>query len=167
MENSFDDLCTVLNRLKEKCAHPTNEKCQQCKYEQCLQATDIGCLLKLFEDFEGFTAQPHQGHEFGDVSMIVTTNGQNKTFLGVAKSGKTKITKASAIGREVIQQVIDSFNDSRAEITGLIYSGIIDDQLKQLLYNEAKIHNKRFVVMDNEFMVKLLDNYICKHKLFL
>ena len=161
--NSFDNLCMVLYGLKEKCAHPTNEKCQQCKYEHCKKATEIGCLLKLFEDLEGFTAQPHHGHEFGDVSTIISINGQNNTFLGVAKSGKTKITKASDTGREVIQQVIDSFNDARAEVTGLIYPGIIDDQLKQLLFNEAKLHNKRFVVLDNEFMLKLLDHYLCIH----
>ncbi len=161
--NGFDDLCKVLYTLKEKCAHPTNEKCNKCKYEHCEKATDIGCLLKLFEDFEGFTAQPHQGHEFGDVSTVVTLNGNSRTFLGVAKSGKAKITKASNIGREIIQQVIDSFNDTRAEVTGLIYPGIIDDQLKQLLYNEAKVHNKRFVVMDNEFMLKMLDYYLCNH----
>ena len=165
--NSFDDLCEALYSLKEKCAHPTNEKCQHCKYEHCKSSKEIGCLLKLFEDFEGFIAQPHQGHEFGDVSMIVSLNGQNKTFLGVAKSGRTKITKASVTGREVIQQVIDSFNDVRAEITGLIYPGVIDDQLKQLLYNEAKVHNKRFVVMDNEFMVRMLDYYLCVHELSL
>lgn len=130
-----------------------------------MKVTDIGCLLKLFEDLEGFIAQPHQGHEFGDVSAIVSLNGQNKTLLGVAKSGVAKITKASVTGREVIQQVIDSFNDNRAEITGFIYPGLVDDQLKQLLYHEAKIHNQRFVIMDQDFIIKLLDWYICSHEL--
>lgn len=167
LANDFDALNTILCGLKEKCPHPTNEKCLKCKYEKCEQATDVRCLLKLFEDFEGFTAQPHQGHEFGDVSMIVKLNGINMTFLGVAKSGVNKITKSSSVGREVIQQVIDSFNDARAEITGFIYPGIVDDQLKQLLYNEAKVHNKRFVLLDNEFMIKLLDYYICGHGLMM
>ena len=111
--------------------------------------------------------QPHQGHEFGDVSMLVSLDGQNLTFLGVAKSGREKITKASRTGREIIQQVIDSFIDARAEITGIIYPGVIDDQLKQLLYHEAKIHNKRLVVMDNEFMMKLLDYYLTENNILL
>ena len=167
LANDFEKLSKVLYGLKEKCSNPTNDKCLKCRYGHCEKAEEIGCLLKLFEGFEGFTAQPHQGHEFGDVSTVVTINGCNKTFLGVAKSGSSKVTKSSSTGREVIQQVIDSFNDVRAEITGFIYPGVVDDQLKQLLYNEAKVHNKSFVLMDNEFMIKLLDYYISEHGLTL
>lgn len=165
--NKTDELNKMLLKLKEKCKYSTISKCKQCKYEICRNKSDIGCLLKLFEDFEGFVAQPHNGHEFGDVSMIVSLNGQNQTFLGIAKSGERKITKCSKTGREVIEQVINSFNDARVEITGFIYPGLVDDQLKQLLYNEAKVHNKRFVIMDHDFMIKLLDWYICSHKLSL
>lgn len=167
VSNSFEELSNILYGLKEKCTHSTNERCLQCAQLPCKIATDVGCLLKLFEGFEGFTVQPHQGHEFGDVSMLVSLDGQNLTFLGVAKSGREKITKASRTGREIIQQVIDSFIDARAEITGIIYPGVIDDQLKQLLYHEAKIHNKRLVVMDNEFMMKLLDYYLTENNILL
>lgn len=121
------------------------------------------CILKLFEDFEGYTPQPHQGHEFGDVSMLVTYNGNNLTFLGAAKSVNLrtpKTTKASALGREIIQQVIDAFNDNRAEIVGVIYPDMIDDQLKYLLFHEAKVHNKKLVILDKEFMLRLLDKYL-------
>ncbi len=165
--NDIAKLETALNCLKEKCSNSTNEKCLRCQYDVLSKASEIKCILRLFEDFEGFTAQPHQGHEFGDVSMLVSLNGNNLTFLGVAKAGSTKVTKASKLGREIIQQVIDSFIDERAEITGVIYPGIIDDQLKQLLYHEAKVHNKRLTVMDHEFMINLIDYYICKHGLVL
>ena len=76
---------------------------------------------------------------------------------------KKKITKSSDVGREIIEQVLSAFCDTRTEIIGVIYPGMIDDQLKHLLYHEAKVHNKRLVIMDNEFMIKLFDYYIEKH----
>ena len=160
---SFNELSKEVYKLKEKCAHSTIENCQLCKHNRCNSVSDIGCLLKLFDGFEGFTMQPHQGHEFGDVSMVVTLDDCSQTFLGVAKSGKKKITKSSDVGREIIEQVLSAFCDTRTEIIGVIYPGMIDDQLKHLLYHEAKVHNKRLVIMDNEFMIKLFDYYIEKH----
>lgn len=67
--------------------------------------------------------------------------------------------------REIIQQTIDAFNDSRAEIIGVIYPDIIDDQLKHLLFNEAKVHNKKLVILDKEFMINLLDKYLVDNNL--
>lgn len=166
--HSPDMLQSSLKQLKEKCPHPTNDKCSQCRNRMISNINDVQCILKLFEDFEGYTPQPHQGHEFGDVSMLLTYNGRNLTFLGAAKSVNLhtpKITKASNTGREIIQQVIDAFNDNRAEIIGVIYPDMIDDQLKYLLFHEAKIHNKKFVILDKEFMLHLLDKYLADKNL--
>lgn len=92
------------------------------------------------------------------------------TFLGAAKSipegaKSNKITKSSNLGREIIQQVIDAFHDARAEIIGVIYPYIIDDQLKYLLYHQAKLNNKRLVILDADFMIKLLDKYLVDHNI--
>lgn len=169
IQKPVTELTGIFKSLKEKCTlHPTNEKCANCKAQPCSSSKDIGCILKLFEDFEGYTPQPHQGHEFGDVSMLVNLRGRNMTFLGAAKSipgdaKSKKITKSSELGREIIQQVIDAFHDARAEIIGVIYPDIIDDQLKYLLYHQAKLNNKRLVILDEDFMIKLLDKYLADH----
>lgn len=165
-----DELTGFYKSLREKCLYPTNEKCAKCKEQPCSSTKDIGCILKLFECFEGYIPQPHQGHEFGDVSMLVNLRGRNMTFLGAAKSipegaKSKKITKSSNLGREIIQQVLDAFHDSRAEIIGVIYPDIIDDQLKYLLYHQAKLNNKRLVILDADFMLKLLDKYLTDHKI--
>jgi len=165
---SPEKLHKILKHLKEKCTNSSIENCSRCKYNIVESKDDIKCMLKLFEKFEGYTLQPHHGHEFGDVSMLVNLNGKNVTFLGVAKSVSStgaKITKSSKLGREIIQQVIDAFTDSRAEIIGVIYPDIIDSQLTYLLYNEAKVHNKKIVILDKDFMVKLLDSYVEGHDL--
>lgn len=162
---SVDDLEAIYKTLKEKCLHPTKDKCANCKETACKSANDIGCILKLFEGFEGFVPQPHQGHEFGDVSMLVKYQGKNMTFQGVVKSvpsGKTssKITKSSDLGREIIQQTLSAFHDDRVDIIGVIYPNLIDDQLKYFLYHYAKLSNRRLVILDRDFMLKLLDWYI-------
>lgn len=66
-----NELESIYKTLKEKCSYPTNDKCANCKSTVCKSVDDIGCILKLFETFEGFVPQPHQGHEFGDVSMLL------------------------------------------------------------------------------------------------
>ncbi len=69
----------------------------------------------------------------------------------------------SPIGREIIQQVIDAFNDNRAEIIGVIYPDMIDDQLKYLLFHEAKVHNKKLVILDKECVnLSVYKSFICK-----
>lgn len=160
LTHNRDELIKLLKSLKEKCGHPTTEQCAKCKECVCNSEHDIGCILKLFENFEGFVPQPHQGHEFGDISMLVSIDGRNLTFLGAAKSGINKITKSSQLGREIIQQTLDALNDLRAEVIGTIYPGLLDDQLKYLLYHEAKLHNKHFVILDEDFMINLLDKYL-------
>lgn len=165
LEHSLDVLQSKMKDLKEKCLYPTNIQCSQCKYNQLCDIKDLKCLMKLFEDFEGYTPQPHQGHEFGDISMLLSLNGKNVTFLGVAKSGISKITKSSKTGREIIQQVIDAFNTAQSELIGVIYTGLIDDQLKYLLFHEAKVHNKKIVILDEDFMLHLLDKYLTDRKL--
>lgn len=159
------ELTKALFSLKENCGHTTNDQCASCHSVVCKYVNEIGCMLRLFENFEGYMPQPHQGHEFGDVSMLVNLHGKNMTFCAAAKSVPSakknqKITKASQLGREIIQQVLDIFTDSRAEIVGVIYPYLIDDQLKHFLYHHAKMNNKRIVILDYEFMSKLLDKYI-------
>ena len=165
-----DGLREILFNIKEKCGQVTNEQCASCHSAKCAYATEIGCILRLFEDFEGYTPQPHQGHEFGDVSMLVNLHGKNMTFCAAAKSVPSvkknqKITKSSQLGREIIQQVLDTFTDQRAEIVGVIYPYLLDEQLKHFLYYHAKVNNKRIVILDYEFMLKLLDKFIEDHDL--
>lgn len=162
---SEDELTATLFSLKEKCSRATNEQCATCHSTACTHIKEIGCMLRLFENFEGFTAQPHQGHEFGDVAMLVSLRGKNLSFCAAAKSvpplkKNRKVTKASPLGREIIQQVLDMFIDHKVEITGVVYPYLLDDQLKHFLYHHAKMNNKRIVILDYEFMSKLLDKYI-------
>lgn len=148
-----------LKCLREKCASPTNEKCMKCKQDS---SDHCNCILRLFAVFDSYTPQPHQGHEFGDVSMLVSYKGESISFVGIAKPGYTKITKGSSKSREMIQQTIDFLNDSRADIIGIIYPHIIDNQLKNLLYTEAILRNKKMVILDHDFMIKLMDYYLNK-----
>jgi hypothetical protein len=159
------ELIDCLKAIKEKCQNATKDNCALCKTKRYEKLEDVKCILQLFARFEGYTPQPHQGHEFGDVSMNVKCHGETMTFMGIAKSvitGKSKkITLSSDIGREIIQQTLTAFYDARVDIVGVIYPDLIDDQLKHFLSHYAKLSNKRFVLLDREFMLKLLDSCIC------
>lgn len=146
-----------LKSLQEKCKSPTIEKCLKCKQGN---SDHSNCILRLFAIFDGYTPQPHQGHEFGDISMLISYKGESISFVGIAKSGYTKITKSSSKSREMIQQTIDFLNDNRADIIGIIYPHLLDDQLKNLLYTEAILRNKKIVILDHDFMIKLIDYYL-------
>ena len=162
---SENELLACLKSVKEKCQNATNDNCAHCKTKQYEKLSDVECILQLFAQFEGYSPQPHQGHEFGDVSMNVKCHGETMTFMGIAKSvitGKSKkITLSSNIGREIIQQALTAFYDARVDIVGVIYPDLIDDQLKYFLCHYAKLSNKRFVLLDRDFMIKLLDSCIC------
>lgn len=159
-----DELVKALKRIKEKCQVSSNDNCALCKNKSYKSLDDVECILQLFARFEGYTPQPHQGHEFGDVSMKVKYNGESLTFMGIAKSvvsGRSKkITLSSQVGREIIQQALTAFYDARVDIVGIIYPDLIEDQLKQFLCYYAKLSNKRLVVLDRDFMIKLLDSNV-------
>ena len=161
---SENELTDCLKRIKEKCKTPTNENCARCKTKQYEKLDNLECILQLFTRFEGYAPQPHQGHEFGDVAMNVKCGGAAMTFMGIAKSvisnKNKKITLSSDIGREIIQQALTAFYDARVDIVGVIYPDLIDDQLKYFLCHYAKLSNKRFVLLDRDFMIKLLDSCI-------
>lgn len=168
LDNDEEKLNKILCLLNEKCNNPTIEKCKSCKNKICSCLNDIGCLIKLFDGFEGYTPQPHQGHEFGDISMLIKINNENKTFLGIAKSVSAKakkVTKSSKIGREIIQQSLDAFANARTDVIGIIYPHLLDDQLKYLLYHNAKLNNKSLVILDYDFMIRLLDKYISDNQI--
>ena len=66
------------------------------------------------EKFEGYTPQPHQGHEFGDVSMLVNLHGRNMTFCGAAKTVVTFTVKKTV---NIARTVLVTFNNFFINIT--------------------------------------------------
>lgn len=155
-----DHAAAVLNKLNEKCNHhPTNEMCQACKYEQVASIDDVKCLQKLFCVFYDFTPKPHQGQEYGDISISVMFEGRKYNLQGIMKSQTNKVTRSSTVGREITDQVVKGLMDVRTDIIGVIIPAMLDDQLTETLLALAKRFNKKLVFLDADFMYRLEAKY--------
>lgn len=147
-----DTLLEEYKKIKEKCRTHTNEACNRCKYEK------KKCIMSLFIPFD-FRPSPHQNSEFGDVNFQVTYSGENKRLVGIAKSKAGELETLSVStkeAREMLQQVLTMTHDRRAEIIAPICPMRFHPQLSAELEYIAKLTGKKLVILDDEFMVRLL-----------
>jgi len=150
----------ILIKLKEKCNHnPTNEMCESCRYKSIKSTSDLECLQQVFCFFDDFMPKPHQGHEYGDISICVELNGQRCNLQGIMKSQTGKVTRSSAVGREILDQVAKSLLDVRTEIIAIVVPATIDAQLAETLLALAKRFNKKLLFLDADFMYRLIICY--------
>ena len=155
-QSIIDNANSVLSHLKEKCnRHPTNEMCQSCKYKTPSTPSDLKCLQQLFCVFNDFTPKPHQGQEYGDISISVMYEGRKCNLQGIMKSQTSKITRSSTVGREITDQVIKGLVDNRTDIISVIVPALLDDQLIETLLTLARRFNKKLLFLDSDFMYRL------------
>lgn len=147
----------LLRRINEKCnQHPTNEKCEACKYKKIQALSEVQCMQQLFCYFEEFIPKTHQGQEYGDISITVHTGNEAYNLQGVMKSQTTKITRSSPVGREILDQVLKGIMDQRTDIVAVIAPAVFDDQLKETLNTLGKRFNRKIVFLDADYMYRLV-----------
>ncbi|MCM1173423.1 MAG: hypothetical protein NC341_00040 [Blautia sp.] len=156
----IENASSVLSRLNEKCnCHPTNEMCQTCKYKGVSLISDLKCLQQLFCVFDDFTPKPHQGQEYGDISIGVMFEGRKCNLQGIMKSQISKVTRSSTVGREITDQVIKGILDNRTDIIAVVVPALLDDQLTETLLTLARRFNKKILFLDADFMYRLEHYY--------
>ena len=147
----------LLRRINEKCnQHPTNEKCEACKYKKIEALSEVQCMQQLFCYFEEFVPKTHQGQEYGDISITVHAGNEAYNLQGVMKSQTTKITRSSPVGREILDQVLKGIMDQRTDIIAVIAPAVFDDQLKETLNTLGKRFNRKIVFLDADYMYRLV-----------
>lgn len=147
----------LLRRINEKCnRHPTNEKCEACKYKKIETITEIQCMQQLFCCFEEFVPKTHQGQEYGDISITIHIGNDAHNLQGIMKSQTTKITRSSAVGREILDQVLKGIMDKRTDIIAIIAPAVFDDQLKETLNTLGKRFDRKIVFLDADYMYRLV-----------
>lgn len=155
VEISADERDVLIERfraIKEKCRKHGNKWCNQCNY------TDQVCIMKLFSIFD-FRPSPHQNSEFGDVNFQIKMGGEKLRIVGIAKSKVGKqdtLTVSTAIGREMIQQVLSMSHDERVDIIAPICPMRFHPQLVAEIEYIARKTGKKAMVIDDEFMIRLL-----------
>lgn len=147
----------ILRRVNEKCnKNPTNDKCEKCKYKRIDALSEIECMQQLFCYFDEFTPKPHQGQEYGDISITVHIGSETYNLQGIMKSRTTKITRSSAVGREILDQALKGIMDQRTDIIAIIAPAAFDDQLKETLNTLGKRFGRKIVFLDADFMYRLV-----------
>ena len=156
-DEQFEKAKRTLRRIHEKCNNnPTNEKCEQCKYMTIGALSEIKCMQQLFCYFEDFIPKPHQGQEYGDVSITIHIGAETYNLQGIMKSQTTKITRSSTVGREILDQSLKGMMDQRTDLIAVIAPAIFDDQLKETLNTLGRRFGKRLVFLDSDFMYRLV-----------
>ncbi|WP_066686024.1 hypothetical protein [Christensenella intestinihominis] len=146
----------ILRNLGEKCKkHPTTEMCEECRYKQFDSIESVECLQQLFCYFDDFIPQPHQGQEYGDISITINLDGRDQNMQGIMKSENRKITRSSKTGREILDQTLKGLQDVRTEIISIIVPATLDTQLIEALLLLAKILKKKVIILDSDFMIRL------------
>lgn len=156
-EKQVEKAKEVLRRIKEKCnKSPTNEKCEKCKYKPMGSLAEIECMQQLFCYFEEFIPKPHQGQEYGDLSITIHIGNAAHNLQGIMKSQTTKITRSSNTGREILDQTLKGMLDHRTDIIAIIAPAVFDDQLKETLNALGKRFCRKIVFLDADFMYRLV-----------
>lgn len=116
---SRPDIGQALGDFKEKWDCMSTENCGTCVDD----AHHTRCYLRLFGLFDPeYTPRPHQGHEYGDYSRTVSIRGRSKQLVVAMKSSTVsnrRITRNSALGREIHSQVAGYFNDPTVDIVAI------------------------------------------------
>lgn len=153
-----DERDVLLDRfmtIKEKCRKHGNKACNQCQYNE------QECIMKLFMMFD-FRPSPHQNSEFGDVNFQVKYKGNLLRLVGIAKSripSQDNLTVSTTVGREIIQQMLTMTHDKRVDVIAVICPMRFHHQLVAEIEYLARITGKRAIVLDDEFMIRLLKQY--------
>lgn len=149
--NEYQTTLPKVQKIKEKCHHSTNIKCNSCTL-----TTDSICIMKLFTTHDQYRPSPHNVSEFGDVSFPVTHDGSLCQLVGIAKSATAgdSLTISSDASREMLQQVLTASHDARIGVIAVICPMRFQDQLVEELRYLAKLTQKPIVILDDEFMVR-------------
>ena len=163
-ENEYTVAKTVYAKLNEKCTagrrYPTNEMCEACNYKMFSSVDELQCIQQILSQFNDFTPRPHQGHEYGDMSINIQLDGKSQNMQGILKSDTKKITRSNQTGREILDQALKAFMDVRTEIICIIAPTTFDDQLIETLTTLSRHFNKNILFWDFDFMARLLTVFI-------
>ena|GEM_PF-834968 len=153
------ELSKKLEGIKEKCRDSTSERCNNCGYN-----TQEICMMKLFITFSDYRPSPHNASEFGDVSFNVTVNNKQAKLVGIAKSSTKKtLTRSSAVGREITQQILTATHDNRIDLIAIISPDRFQDQLTEEFRYIARLTGKPMVILDDRYMIRQYKAF-CKQK---
>lgn len=157
-----DQVTTIRNSLKnfkEKCGRPSIVNCGNCVEQRISNS----CYLRLFGLFDPqYQLTPHQGHEYGDYSKLVTLeNGQQKQMVLLMKKANPSckpISIRNGIGRDIYSQVALYLNDSSVDVIGICVPGSLAQDFKAFLKLQGRWSGKKFMFLSADELIRIIYN---------
>jgi hypothetical protein len=143
------------------------------KYSSCMSTANcaecpqnrhhVRCFLRLFGLFDPeHTPRPHQGHEFGDYSRLVTLDGSPGKQLALAmKSGKPGAAEIALRdkqkkGQDIHSQVAGYLRQAGVDIVGICAPQRLEPGFVAMLRHESGLLGKKLLLLDDKDLVRIV-----------
>jgi hypothetical protein len=147
-------LTAQLVQLKEKCAHMTDDNCQN-----CLNHRQFLCLRSLLARFlTNRQLWMHKGIELSDLEGTITVGDKQSRvwFFSKIAQGTTGLTLRNSSGAILLAQVINQIDKSTFDIVGILTPSVVNQDLKERIVFISGMMGKRVLVLRQEFLQKFL-----------
>ena len=160
-------ISVALSLFKEKYKCMKTENCANCVANR----HHGRCYLRLFGLFDPDNIpHPHEGHEYGDYSRIVTLDGQQKQLVVALKSGSPSarpIKQRQLKGQDIYSQVGGYFHHGTKDIIGICVPQRLEDSFRSMLRVQAHSAHKRLLFIDDQDLCRVVYGVMQRHSLTL
>jgi hypothetical protein len=152
--NKGNKLAVQLAELKEKCAHMTDDNC-----ENCLEYRQFVCLRSLLARF---LVHPqlgmHKGIELSDLEGTIDV-GENRCrvwFFSKIGSGGKGLTLRNTNGAILLAQIINQIDKSTFDVVGILTPSTVNQDLKERIIFLSGLMKKKVLIVRKPILEKLL-----------
>jgi hypothetical protein len=153
-EKDGNRLAIQLVQLKEKCAHMTDDNC-----ENCLDYRQFVCLRSLLARFlVKHELGMHKGIELSDLEGTIDV-GETRSrvwFFSKLGSGEKGLTLRNASGAILLAQIVNQIDKSTFDVVGILTPSTINQDLKERIIFLAGLMKKKVLIVRKPILEKLL-----------
>jgi hypothetical protein len=153
-EKEGNKLGVQLVQLKEKCAHMTDDNC-----ENCLDYRQFVCLRSLMARFlVNHQLSMHKGIELSDLEGTIDVGGERSRvwFFSKLGSGEKGLTLRNASGAILLAQIINQIDKTTFDVVGILTPSTVNQDLKERIIFLSGLMKKKVLIVRKSLLEKLL-----------
>ena len=153
-EKEANRLGPQLVQLKEKCAHMTDDNCQN-----CLEHRQYLCLRSLLARFlVNRELGMHKGIELSDLEGSIDVDGKRKRvwFFSKLAGGGQGLTLRNSNGAILLAQIINQIDKDTFDVVGILTPSVVNQDLKERIIFLSALMKKRVLILRKAILEKML-----------
>jgi hypothetical protein len=153
-EKEGNRLAVQLVQLKEKCAHMTDDNC-----ENCLDYRQFVCLRSLMARFlVNHQLGMHKGIELSDLEGTIHVGEKRSRvwFFSKLGSGEKGLTLRNTSGAILLAQIINQIDKSTFDVVGILTPSTVNQDLKERIIFLSGLMKKKVLIVRKSILEKLL-----------